>query len=133
MPADVQGLMDVADQMQQPGQGMVICSGWRLVSAAGIRCSIPAVQFPSRPAIGVEVDVVPALVAGGIQGNPGSGGRLASCADHRKTRIVADVVRQVAASAGEQGDGIAERAWSSQRGWSGWRARGWRSPPGRGR
>ena len=75
----------------------------------------PAVRSPSRtPAIAVEVDVVPALVAGGV-GQSGQRRRGLGRADHRKTRIVADVVRP-GGGFGEQGGGIAEQAWSSPAG-----------------
>jgi hypothetical protein len=48
MPADMQRLVDVADQMQQPGQGIGDLFGLAAGFSCRIRCSIRLSSSPSR-------------------------------------------------------------------------------------
>ncbi|MPM79681.1 hypothetical protein SDC9_126720 [bioreactor metagenome] len=93
MAADMQGLVDVGNQMQQPGQGVGHLLGGTTGFQLPDQLLDPGIQFALADlAVGIEVDVMPALVAGRVgQAGQQRCRRIALLV--MEARVVADVVR----------------------------------------
>ena len=90
--ADMQGLVDVGDQMQQPGQGIrniVVFPGQpqQMAEAFDLPVNFPFVGLTAL----VQIDVMPILVARGI-GKAGERRRGVIASLVMEARVVADVV-----------------------------------------
>ena len=105
MPADMQRLVDVGNQVEQPGQGVADLLGLATGSQLPDQELDPVVQFAfAHLAKRVEIDIVPTLVAGGI-GQAGKGWCRRLAVFIEETWIVADVVRP-GGGLGKQVDGL---------------------------